>query len=71
VEKCFEPLALNPPRNGRTWCTDDDGFFARARAAGHRVFCHPGVFLEHEKRMNVPGMIERPVQIPIEEKELV
>lgn len=65
--KCFEPLPLNPPRNGRTWCTDDDGLFARARAAGHRVFVHPAVFVEHEKRMNVPGRIESPVQIPVKE----
>jgi GT2 family glycosyltransferase len=69
LHKCFEPLPLDPPRNGRTWCTDDDGFFARARAAGHRVFVHPAVFVEHEKRMNVPGRIESPVQIPM--KELV
>lgn len=69
VEKCFEPLAIDPPRNGRTWHTDDAGFFARARALGHRVFVHPAVFVEHEKRMNVPGTIESPVQIL--EKELV
>jgi len=69
LEKCFEPLLLNPPRNGRTWCTDDDGFFARARAHGHRVFVHPAVFVDHEKRMTVPGKIEAPVQTQI--KELV
>ena len=68
IEKCFAPLLMDPPRNGRTWCTDDDGFFARARAAGHRVFVHPAVFVAHEKRMNVPGKLESPVQIP--EKEL-
>lgn len=69
LEKCFEPLMLNPLRNGRTWCTDDDGFFARARTAGHRVFVHPAVYVEHEKRLNVPGKIETPVKIPM--KELV
>ena len=68
--KCFEPLLMDPPRNGRTWCTDDDGFFARARAAGHRVFVHPAVFVEHEKRINVPGRFESPVQTKTLEKEL-
>lgn len=67
--ECFAPLPLYPPRNERTWCTDDDGFFARARAAGHRVFVHPAVFINHEKRINVPGKLESPVRIP--QKELV
>lgn len=58
IAKCFEPYHHDPPKNGRTWATDDDGFFIRAREAGHRVFVHPGVFLEHEKRMNVPAKLE-------------
>jgi hypothetical protein len=60
VDKCFEPyLYPEPcPVTGRTWATDDDGFGIRAREAGHRIFLHPKVFLEHEKRMTVPASFE-------------
>ncbi len=59
--KCFEPYLFPTPdpKTGRTWATDDAGFFARAREAGHHIFLHPAVFLEHEKTLNVPATSEQ------------
>ena len=61
VEKCFEPYKYSEPCpvTGRTWATDDDGFGIRAREKGHRMFLHPKIFLEHEKRMTVPASFAR------------
>jgi len=61
VLQCFEPYRFPypNPKTGRTWATDDCGFFARAREAGHKIFLHPAVFLEHEKCMNVPASFEQ------------
>jgi GT2 family glycosyltransferase len=62
IEKCFEPYIYSPEevrKCGRTWATDDSGFFRRASDKGHRTFLHPAVFLEHEKQMNVPASLER------------
>lgn len=66
VEKCFEPYRFSEEQQaicGRTWATDDSGFFQRATEAGHRTFLHPAAFVHHEKQMNIPGATLG-VQIP-------
>lgn len=61
IEKCFEPYMFSEEERqacGRTWATDDAGFFIRATRAGHKIFLHPAVFVQHEKQMNVPATLE-------------
>jgi len=66
LERCFEPLVFpEPNHNGHSWATDDDGFFHRAKAVGHRVFVHPAVHVPHEKFLNIPGTFEGSQEIPI------
>jgi len=64
IEKCFEPLIRQSHNGNRSWATDDDGFCERARKAGHRVFVHPGVYVAHEKTLNVPADFSSRTETP-------
>ena len=61
LQRCFEPWIWDEDQEEvcgfqpRHWLADDDSFCLRSRNAGHRVFLHPKVFLEHEKTLNVPA----------------